>query len=255
VTVSEITLTPKDIGDVPVTGDAISPDALFDKDAAVIGELELWQGNRKVKLKGLFDVEVSGKSKEPGDVKIIITDGVPRVKNIGQSMTAGEIVVKGDVDMHCGADMRGGKITVEGNADGWLGREMRDGTITVEGNASNYVGSAYRGEKRGMRGGTITVKGDVLDFCGERISGGKIEVTGNAGVLTGMQQQGGEIHIHGNATIPGGDMSKGTIVIGGSDELLPTFKENGMQEYGGSKYRKFTGDLAVDGEGVLLVAV
>jgi len=250
---AETTLTPKDIGNVPVSGDLISPDTFFDKDAAAIKGLQLWQGNRRVKLGELFDVDVKGDAKSPGDMKIVITDSVPRIKSIGQDMTGGEIVIKGDVDMHCGAQMKGGKITVDGDADSWLGREMRGGEIIVKGNAANYVGSAYRGEKRGMRDGTITVNGDVRDYCGERISGGKIEVMGKAGILAGLSQQGGEIHIHGFATIPGGDMTKGTLVIGGSEELLPTFKEDGKQEYGGKKYRKLVGDLAADGEGVLLV--
>jgi len=253
VTMKEITLTPQDIGSIPVSGDAISPDVLFDKDAdSIAGEL-LWQGNRKVRLKELFDVDVKGDAKSPQDVKIVITAGVPRVKSIGLSMTAGEILVKGDVDMHCGAQMKGGKITVEGDADSWLGREMRGGEILVKGNAANYVGSAYRGEKRGMRGGSITIKGNVRDFLGEKLHNGKIDVGGNAGILAGMGQQGGEIHVRGSATIPGGDMTGGLLVVGSSDELLPTFKKGGKQEYGGIGCIKYAGDLAADGEGVLLV--
>jgi formylmethanofuran dehydrogenase subunit C len=250
---SEITLTPIDIGNIPVSGDEITPDVFFDKDAGAIEGILLWQGNRRVSLGELFDVKVEGDAGSPADVKIVITGNVPRVKSIGQSMTAGEIVVKGDVDMHCGAQMKGGRITVEGNADSWLGREMRGGDIIVKGDAAYYVGSAYRGEKRGMRGGTITIKGNVRDFCGERIYKGMILVEGNAGILAGMGQQGGEIHIQGSATIPGGDMTKGTLVIGGSEELLPTFKRDGTQEYGGKECKKFVGDIAVDGQGVLLL--
>ena len=53
---SEITLTPIDIGNIPVSGDEISPDVFFDKDAGAIEGIPLWQGNRKVSLGELFDL-------------------------------------------------------------------------------------------------------------------------------------------------------------------------------------------------------
>ena len=126
MTMGEITLTPKDIGNISVSGDAISPDVLFDKDAEAIEGILLWQGNSQVKLGELFGVVVNGISGSPADVKIIISGDVSRVKGIGQSMTAGEIIVNGSVDMHCGADMRGGKITVDGNTKGcWPGKKRQ----------------------------------------------------------------------------------------------------------------------------------
>ena len=91
-----------------------------------IGAIGAWEGNSQITLADLFDVAVDG-SADAADTKIIIDGDVPRVKRIGEAMTAGEIVVKGDVDMRCGALMSGGSITVEGNADSWVGREMMGG--------------------------------------------------------------------------------------------------------------------------------
>ncbi|RJS69189.1 formylmethanofuran dehydrogenase subunit C, partial [ANME-2 cluster archaeon] len=177
-----VTLTPKRSPTISIEAEQITPDAFAGKSAAEIGAIPAWEGNEQITLADLFDVAVDG-SDDAANTKIVIDGDVPRVKRIGEAMTAGEIVIKGDCDMHCGARMSGGKITVEGNADSWVGREMTGGEILVKGNAAYYAGGGYRGETCGMRGGKLVIEGDVLDFLGEHLCGGEIVVKGNARLL------------------------------------------------------------------------
>jgi len=121
-----------------------------------IGAIGAWEGNEEITLADIFDVAVDG-SGDVAETKIIIDGDVPRVKRIGEAMTAGEIVVKGDVDMRCGARMSGGSITVEGDADSWVGREMTGGE---------------------MKSGTIFVKGKVLEMLPTYKDEGTEEVDG-----------------------------------------------------------------------------
>jgi len=249
----EVTLTPKIAVKIPVDGENIKPDTFAGKSAAEIKALDAWNGNTKMTLSDFFDVTVNG-SAAPGETKIIIEGNVTRIKRIGEGMTAGSIEIRGDVDMHVGNNMRGGSIVVKGYADGWAGREMKGGELIIEGNAGHYVGSGYRGESCGMRGGTITVNGNAADFVGEHLCGGIITIKGNTGIMPGISNNGGTIIIEGNTTMPGAEMQKGTIVIKGTvAEMIPVYREAGVEEYEGVSYRKFTGDVVIGGKGVLLV--
>ena len=117
---AEIILTPKVQPQVPIEADSVTPDAFAGKSIDEIKNIELWFGNEKAPLSDFFDVE--GESSEnASEIKIIIDGDVGNTKRIGQGMTTGEIVVKGNVSMYVGAEMKGGKITVEGNCRsmGW----------------------------------------------------------------------------------------------------------------------------------------
>ncbi|MFP4655635.1 MAG: formylmethanofuran dehydrogenase subunit C [Methanohalobium sp.] len=248
-----VTLKHKDKNSIPVEAENIKPDVFASKSKEEIEDIELWYGKAPVKIGELFDVEVEG-SDSTENVKIIMNGDFSRMKRIGQGMSAGEMEINGNVDMHCGCHMAGGKITINGDADNWLGREMTGGEIVVNGNAGYYVGSGYRGEGCGMGGGKITVNGDVRDYLGEHMCGGEILVKGNAGLLPAISNNGGTITIEGDTTMAAVEMKKGTVVIKGQlDELMPSYREEGTEEYEGETYRKFTGDVNVSGKGVLLV--
>ncbi|MCE8423613.1 MAG: formylmethanofuran dehydrogenase subunit C, partial [Candidatus Methanoperedens sp.] len=240
-----VTIKPKSELTISVEAENISPDKFAGKSEKDIQSLEVWLGNHKTTLGDLFTIKVEGIG-TAADVKIVMEGNFSRVKRIGEGMTAGLIMIKGDVDMHLGAKMSGGKITVAGNADSWAGREMKGGDIIIEGNAAYYLGSGYRGESCGMRGGKITVLGNTLDFAGEHMCGGEIYVNGNAGILAGISNNGGKIVIGGNTSRPGSEMSKGTIIIKGKvDEMMPVFKLEGTEAVDGVTYNKYTG--AVNG--------
>jgi formylmethanofuran dehydrogenase subunit C len=246
-----VTIKPKIAIKISVEAENISPDKLAGKSEKDIGSLEAYMGNQKTTLGDLFSIKVEGKG-AVADTKIVMEGDFSRVKRIGEAMTAGLVMIKGNVDMHLGAKMSGGKITLSGDADSWAGREMKGGELIIEGNAGYYLGAGYRGEKCGMRGGKITVMGSTLDFLGEHMCGGEIVVKGNAGILPGLSNNGGKIVIEGNTSRPGSEMAKGTIIINGTvEEMMPVFREEGREEVDGVTYRKLTGDVIVNGKGVL----
>ena len=248
-----VTLKPKKEIRISVEAENISPDKFAGKSEQEIQSLEAWMGNQKTTLGELFTVKVEGTG-TAADVKIVMEGDFSRIKRIGEGMTAGLIVIKGNVDMHLGSKMNGGKITVTGNVDSWAGREMKGGEIMIEGDAGYYLGSGYRGETCGMRGGKITLMGNALDYVGEHMCGGEIYVKGNAGILAGLSNNGGKIVIEGDTSRPGSEMSKGTIIVNGKvEEMMPVFKFEGTEAVDGVTYKKYTGDVIGNGKGLLYV--
>lgn len=247
-----VTIKPKKDIRISVEAENISPDKFAGKSEKDIQSIEVWMGNQKTTLGELFSIKVEGTG-AAADTKIVMEGDFSRVKRIGEGMTAGLIMIKGNVDMHLGAKMSGGKITLSGNADSWAGREMKGGELIIEGNAGYYLGAGYRGETCGMRGGKITVMGNALDFLGEHLCGGEIIVKGNAGLLPGLSNNGGKIVIGGSTSRPGSEMAKGTIIAGKVEEMMPVFKQEGTEAIEGITYKKYTGDVIVNGKGVLYI--
>ncbi|MDD3042250.1 MAG: formylmethanofuran dehydrogenase subunit C, partial [Methanosarcinaceae archaeon] len=200
-----VKLSLKEANKIPIEAEYITPDAFAGKTKEEIETLPVWYGNEQHPIGDFFKVELEG-SASAEETKIVIEGDVSRVKRIGQGMTAGEIEINGNVDMHCGSNMAGGKIVINGDADSWLGCEMKGGEIVLNGNATYYVGSGYRGESCGMKGGKITVNGNTKDYLGEHMCGGEIQVKGNVGLLPAISNNGGTITIEGSATMPASEM-------------------------------------------------
>jgi len=257
----EIILKVKEIPEIGMEAENISPDIFAGENLEGIENLRVYVGSRKERLKKFFGVE-GKKAEKPEDLKIVIKGNVSRVKRIGQGMSAGEILIKGDAGMHLGSRMKGGKITTEGNVGSWTGMEMSGGKIIIEGNAGNFVGSAYRGNYKGMNGGEILIQGDAGSNIGACMTNGKITIKGNADQFVGVRMQGGLILLEGNVdSRAGAEMMKGIIVIEGSvKEMLPSFMEKGEvekikangEEIKG-KFTEYMGDLAEGGDGRVYV--
>ena len=92
------------------------------------------------------------------NTKLVFEGDVSRVKRIGQNMSAGEIEINGNVDMHCGFAMKGGKVVINGNAT--LARCECQAEIILNRNAAYYVVRATA-ESPAARGGKITVNGNA----------------------------------------------------------------------------------------------
>ena len=257
-----ITRTPKYSFTVPVYAPCISPDSFAGKTLKEIGELEVWEGNRRKKLKQLFDIK--GKTADtPEEITIKLSGNLWKVRRIGEEMTAGKILIDGDAGLHLGVKMRGGTITVKGNADSWLGSQMRGGTIEVMGNAKDYVGGAYRGSGVGMRGGTIIVHGNAGYDVGEWMRGGFIKIMGNVGAYTGVHMQGGTILVQGDSEGRIGALMKGgkIVLMGKIDSILPSFTIQDLKkrtkvegEAVEGPFYVFIGDLTEDGSGKLFIS-
>lgn len=259
---SEIILTPKEQPQVPLEADTVTPDMFAGKSIDEIKNIEISYGNEKVPISDYFEVE--GESSEnASEIKIIIDGDVHNTKRIGQGMTTGEIVIKGDTSMYVGVEMKGGKITVEGDAGPWAGRDMQGGELTIMGNGGDYIGSAYRGDWRGMSGGILTVYGNVGNEIAEYMIGGKLVVKGDAAIMPGVHMNGGTLIIEGNVKArTGGEMKGGTIVVKGViDEFLPGFEFLGVEkdieiegEVMKGNFFKFKGDLATKGSSGIVYA-
>ena len=259
---SEIILNPKVQPQVPLEAQNVTPDMFAGKSIDEIKNIEIWFGNEQVSLSEFFDVE--GESADnASEIKIIIDGDVDNTKRIGQGMTAGEIVIKGNTSMYVGSEMEGGKITVEGDAGPWAGRDMKGGELTIMGDAGDYIGSSYRGDWRGMSGGVLIVYGNAGNEIAEYMLGGKLVVKGNVRIMPGVHMNGGTLIIGGDVIArTGGEMKGGTIVVKGIiDEFLPGFEFLGVEkdiEIDGEllegNYFKFKGDNATKGAGGIIYA-
>lgn len=225
---------------LPIEAEAICPETM-----SKTIDLSLFVGNEKKKITEVFDIRVDGEAAGPATTEIILVGDCSRVKRVGEYMTAGKIIIEGDIGMHCGDFMTGGEIEIMGHAGDWLGREMLGGKIVCHGNAANYCGSGYRGGRKGMRGGEILVEGNVGDYCAECLFGGTVRVKGNAGIHAGANMKGGRLIIEGDALMPCGDMFAGEAnVFGTVTDFLATFRETGTVSFEGHTLTEFTGDLA-----------
>ncbi|MHA1733181.1 MAG: formylmethanofuran dehydrogenase subunit C [Promethearchaeota archaeon] len=257
---AEVTLTMREKSDMYVEVDCVTPDKFAGKSADEIKKLPVWLGNREMTLGDFFDVSGSpGATAE--ETKIVLKGPTDGIKRVGEGMTAGEIVVEGNVGMHVGAKLKGGKITVKGDADDWAGAMMQGGELVIEGNAAHYCGAAYRGEWIGMKNGVITVKGTVGNdaMAWARNSKGAKQypklVCGGAGMFLGLHNHGGTIVVNGDVGRRcGADMARGSIVVNGKVEMmLPSFEKvedakdpelpNGDKVTG--EYETYRGDLAI----------
>ncbi|WP_456473090.1 tungsten-dependent formylmethanofuran dehydrogenase subunit FwdC [Methanocaldococcus sp.] len=240
-----LTLQKEDII-VPVEMDKVLPEVIEKMSLDEIKNIELIQGRKKVKVGDIFDVELNDIEGEP---RIIIKNSNQKLKYIGSKMSRGEIIVEGDVGMYVGAEMKGGKIIVNGNADSWAGQNMKGGELLIKGNARDYVGSSYRGDWRGMSGGKIIVEGNAGDEIGEFMKNGVIHIKGNVGIMAGIHQNGGIIYIDGNVDVRvGGEMKAGAIVVYGKvEDVLPSFKFEGIVENPIIKLRKKDEGVPIEG--------
>ena len=213
-----LTLTLKNMPEVPVEADAISPDRLEGLSAAQAAALAVLYGNRRAQLGDFFAIEGRG----DGEVRVV--GDLRRVKRIGAGMSRGRMVIEGDAGMHLGTGMSGGSILVKGNAGDSLGVEMLGGVITVTGSAGHLIGSAIRGGSVGVRGGEIIVHGNVGNETGSGMRRGLIAVGGNAGDFTGVNLLAGTIVVLGElGWRSGAGMKRGTIVSTRPADVLPTF--------------------------------
>jgi len=257
-----VTLRPKNSLKVPVDAECLTPDVFAGKSSREIAALKLWEGNRERALGDLFEVEGESGS-TPKEVSIQVFGDVHNIRRIGAHMSAGEIVVHGDVGMHLGEEMTGGRITVSGSADSWAGSMMKKGTIEIKGDAGDYVGAAYRGSTVGMSGGNIVIHGNAGNEVGCFMRKGLIKIFGNAGQFAGMHMKNGTILIQGNSEgRAGAEMTRGRIVVCGSiPSVLPTFTIDSVrprvkvdeEEVPGPFYM-FVGDLTEGGDGRLYVS-
>ncbi len=261
---NEATLTLKEIPQTGLEAEVISPNIFSGKSLDELRDLRIYAANKEVTLDTFFEVGGST-SKKPEDQRIVIEGDTSRVKRIGQEMSDGEILVKGDVGLHLGSRMKGGRIIVNGNAASWLGMEMSGGRIEVKGDAGNFVGSAYRGNWIGMEGGEIVIGGGAGSSVGACMAGGRITIKGDVGEFLGVRMRGGLIVVDGIIQPRlGAEMLAGFIIVNGEiRQMLPSFrKEETVEKINfpdlgfvieNKRFVEYVGDLAEDGKGKIYI--
>jgi formylmethanofuran dehydrogenase subunit C len=223
-----VTITMKNPPVLYLEAEVVSPDKFAGKTTEKIAALPVFEGNTTRKLGEYF--EVSG---QPGttaaDTRIVVKGDVSKVKYLGFKMSAGEVVVHGNMDLYAGAWMKGGKMVVKGNVEAFAATAMKGGELVIEGNAGNYLGAAYRGDWRGMSGGKILVAGNAGSDIGMYMTGGEIIVNGNADVHVATHAEGGRVVIKGDVPSKiGGQMVEGEVIVFGTiDTMMPGFKPVG----------------------------
>ncbi|MEZ6055282.1 MAG: formylmethanofuran dehydrogenase subunit C [Planctomycetaceae bacterium] len=209
---------------VPLEVDRIQMDDVCTRSAQEVAEMLIFRGNKQLPVGEFFDVQGSASE----DRTIIWQGDCSRVKKIGAKLNGGTMRVEGSAGMHLGAAMTAGSIVVDGNVDDWAGAEMHGGHIRIRGSAGNSLGAGYPGARRGMTGGTILVDGNVGDNAGQTMRRGLIAIAGNVGHSTGHGMIAGTILCLGRiGQWTGAGMKRGTIGCFGEPseiELLPTFQ-------------------------------
>jgi formylmethanofuran dehydrogenase subunit C len=247
----------------PVHLDMLSPDSLAGKKATEVASLEVWEGNRKVKLKSLFNIQGEPQA-TPQEMTLEIIGDLSKTRRIGYNMTSGKIHIKGTGGLYIGESMKGGTILIDGNAGSWLGSNMKSGTIEVTGNAGDFVGAASRGSKKGMAGGSIVIKGNAGSEVGSFMHSGTIRISSSTEMFAGVHMHGGTVHIGGDCSgRAGAHMVGGKIIISGKlPSPLPSFSFEEIRDQ--TKIEKdsirgpfyvFSGDNNEDGTGRLFVDV
>jgi formylmethanofuran dehydrogenase subunit C len=248
-------------------------DRLAGMTVAQVSAIELSSGNRKLPVGSLF--KVSGRVGS----ELEIRNGCDKLDRIGDGMTRGRIIVRGDAGAYLGARLGGGVVEVEGTAGAYAATGMRAGLIRISGNAGDFLGAALPGEHRGMRGGTVLVAGDAGDRVGDRMRRGMVLIEGNAGNYCACRTIAGTIAVSGRVgAFAGFAMRRGTLLLlEPPAEWLPTFNDCGEQLFGfltllvrswrtlpgkfaslpesRVRARRYVGDLANDGRGEILIWV
>ncbi len=267
-----VTLRMKESTTIPIEADSVTPDNFIGRSQTEIEKLPAFYGRRHVTLGDLFIIE--GEASQ----NIILEGKLSHVKRVGQKMSHGRIVVRGDAGMHLGAQMSGGEIVIHGSVSAWTGAQMYGGTIRVHGDAGPMLGAAYTGEKLGMRGGVIIIDGDVGPRAAERMRRGLIIAQGDLGDFAGVRMIAGSLFTFGKlGARPGAGMKRGTILTmkGLTDDMLPTFRHSCicespvflryylhrlrawglpiLDDWIEGRYQRYTGDATTIGKGEIFV--
>jgi len=274
----ELILTPKNLPDLPLEAEVITPDSVAGKTLKEVKSLPVYVGNTTETLGKYF--EIKGETAEtPSDQLVAIQGECGNVKYIGAGMTAGRLIVEGCVGMHAGAEMEGGELIVTGSASNWAGAEMKGGLLRIHGDAGHQLGAAYRGSPEGMTGGVIVVGGDVGLEAGAFMRRGMLIIHGNVDSFLGVHMNGGEIFVFGKIAKRLGAEAKGNggfiACFGGVESILPTyvydttFRPDFMKlylrqlrdqlgieaagKYLEASFKRYRGDIAVGGTAEILV--
>lgn len=253
-----------------LVADGLLPERLAGRSAAEIERLPLAVGGTRGSIGDWFRIEA-------GDAEAITVEGpCRRLDRIGAGMSAGRIVLRGDVGAYLGLGMRGGSILVEGSCGFGAATDLRGGVVRIAGNAGDALGGALPGAAAGMRDGAVIVGGDCGDAAGAKLRRGLVVVAGSVGAGCGAEMVAGTIVVGGAlGAYAGAAMRRGSILgLAGAPRLGGGFVDCGVHDLVFLRLiardlaslgldalarrigplRRFVGDAAVSGRGEVLLA-
>jgi len=204
----------------------LTPQSLAGLDKRAIASIRLGQSKRASTVGDMF--RVSGSDPDT----IVIEGGSGRFDGVAAGMTAGTVLVVGDVGAQAGRAMRGGQLTIEGDAGPHAGSGMRGGRLEILGNAGDHLGAPLAGELAGMNGGVLVVRGRAGACAADRMRRGLIAVLKGCGDHAGCRMIAGTLVVVGGAgAMPGYLMRRGSILLDRAPKSLsPSFVESGAPD-------------------------
>ncbi|NYT02432.1 MAG: hypothetical protein GKC10_06730 [Methanosarcinales archaeon] len=149
--------------------------------------------------------DYAGLELESGGIVVVAgVEGGPPGEHIGERMSGGRIVVRGQAGDYLGQEMQGGGLVAQ-SCGNYAFRNMAGGWGVVLGDAGHYPGLGNRGGRILIRGragdragwlmnaGRLVIRGDVGEYLGMMMKGGQILVKGQAGSRAGWHMRGGSI--------------------------------------------------------------
>lgn len=266
-----IRLEPRAIPSARLSLEGILPERLVGMAELEIAALPVLCGTRRLPLGEFFSVRRAGDAEEA-----VVIGGDDRLDDVAAGMTRGEILVDGNVGATLGRGMVGGRVAVAGRAGWGVATAMRGGEVRVRGDVGDQLGGALPGEHVGMSGGKVVVLGDAGSAVGDRMRRGLVLVVGRAGPFCAARMRAGTLVV-GGALGPhaGVAMRRGTLVaLDGSLPIPASFAPSGTHDLVFARLlarslmghgleallprferlQRWVGDLAVGGQGEILVA-
>jgi formylmethanofuran dehydrogenase subunit C len=201
----------------PLSASEIVPDRLATLAAKEIAALELWDGRAPIALGDVFTVSGERSS------NVVLEGDLAQLHEVGATMSAGSLEIRGSIGNALGARMRGGAIAVQGSAGSDVGTAMEGGSIVIGGGAGDRAGGALPGNSKGMTGGDIVVRGAAGREAGARMRRGTL-FCGSVGDGAGIGMIAGNIIVAGaiGDTVGVGN-KRGSIVALGGVRVPPTY--------------------------------
>jgi formylmethanofuran dehydrogenase subunit C len=268
-----ITLRVKSAPAFRVDGSKLLPATLAQMSSTERARLPLHADGETCAIGDLFDIAEA----DAADASLRIEGDVAWLDRIGASLTQGKLTIHGNAGDYAGIGMSGGELSIEGNAAGFTACEMQGGRATIQGNVGDFAAGALPGNMEGMSGGTLVVHGDAGARLADRMRRGTVLIGGNTGDFAASRIVAGTVCVAGQTGAHlGYGMRRGTVVLlKNPSRVPPTFTEGGRgfdvfwrllarmlaKEIApfstlaqNALPKRYTGDLAVDGRGELLIA-
>jgi formylmethanofuran dehydrogenase subunit C len=272
---STTTLRVKNAPGFRVDAAALRPSALAGLSVTQIERIVLPGGNEHCAVGDVFQVS---RDETAEDTAALVIEGAGRwLDRLGAQMDGGSLVVHGSAGDYSGFGMTGGVLQIDGDAGHFTGCEMHGGRLTVSGDSGDFAAGALPGDMEGMTGGTLTIHGNAGARLADRMRRGLVLVGGDAGEFAVSRLVAGTVGVAGQlGPHYAYGMRRGTLLLAQRPTQLPVTFTGGGHGFDVfwsllvrsltaeiapfSQWRadrlpaRYTGDLAVDGRGEILIA-